>query len=261
MSLTHRGSVEYSWVSSKGIQVFLASLVIRDPDSEETMSLDGSVQSATTGLLGFDANIVITERIAQTFFAQGYRFCLRYLSRGPEAASDLSAAEAEVILQSGLALMAVQHVRLPNWQPTGALGQQDGQAAAQNAADVGFPPGVGIWCDLEGVLPGTAPQDVIDYSDAWFTEVADAGYIPGLYVGFGCGLNEQQLLNLKFQHYWRSQSNVPNVGGRGYQMIQLFPEVRVNGIGIDIDVTQSDFKSSQVQWLVRPAAAAATSGE
>lgn len=225
------------------------------------MSLEGSVQSATTGLLGFDANTIITDEIAQTFFAQGYRFCLRYLSRGPEAANDLSAAEAEIILQSGLALMAVQHVRLAGWQPTGALGQQDGQGAAQNAADVGLPPGVSIWCDLEGVLSGTAAQDVIDYCDSWFTEVANAGYVPGLYVGDSCVLNEQQLFNLKFQHYWRSQSNVPNVGSRGYQMIQLFPAVTRNGIGIDVDVTQSDFKNGHAQWLVRPAAAAATSGE
>ena len=225
------------------------------------MSLDGSVQSATTGLLGFDANTVITSEIAQTFFAQGYRFCLRYLSRGQEAPGDLGSAEAEVILQSGLALMAVQHVRKAGWQPTGALGQQDGQAAGQNAAGVGFPAGVSIWCDLEGVQAGTPAQNVIDYCNSWFTAVANAGYLAGLYVGFQCGLNEQQLLNLKFQHYWRSQSNVPNIGGRGYQMIQLFPEVKRNGIGIDIDVTQSDFKQGQAQWLVRPAAAAAAIGE
>ncbi|HET9364918.1 MAG TPA: DUF1906 domain-containing protein [Candidatus Angelobacter sp.] len=222
------------------------------------MSLEGSVQSAITGLLGFDSNTVITAAAAQNFFAQGYRFCLRYLSRGPESPSDLSAPEAEVILQSGLALMAVQHVRKAGWQPTGALGQQDGQDAAQNASDVGFPSGVSIWCDLEGVLSGTVAQDVIDYCDSWFTEVANAGYVPGLYVGSSCVLNEQQLFNLKFQHYWRSQSNVPNVGSRGYQMIQLFPEVPVNGIKVDIDVTQSDFKQGQVKWLVRPAAAAAT---
>lgn len=225
------------------------------------MSLEGSVQSAITGLLGFDANTVITADIAQTFFAQGYRFCLRYLSRGAEPASDLTASEAEDILQSGLALMAVQHVRPAGWQPTGSLGQQDGQAAGQNAADVGFPPGVSVWCDLEGVQVGTAAQNVIDYCNSWFTAVAGAGYVPGLYVGFGCELNEQQLFDLKFQHYWRSQSNVPNVGSRGYQMVQLFPEVTRNGIGIDIDVTQSDFKQGQAQWLVRPAAAAAGSGQ
>ena len=225
------------------------------------MSLEGAVQSAITGLLGFDSNTVITAAAAQNFFAQGYRFCLRYLSRGPESPSDLSAAEAEVILQSGLALMAVQHVRKAGWQPTGALGQQDGQDAAQNASDVGFPPGVSIWCDLEGVQAGTDAQNVIDYCNSWCIALDSAGYIPGLYVGFGSGLNEQQLFDLNFQHYWRSQSNVPNVGSRGYQMIQLYPEVKVNGIGIDIDVTQSDFKNGHAQWLVRPAAAAATVGE
>lgn len=110
------------------------------------------------------------------------------------------------------------------------------------------------------MAPGTASQDVIDYCNSWFTAVDETGYRPGLYVGFGSGLNEQQLFDLKFQHYWRSQSNVPNVGSRGYQMIQLFPEVIRNGIGIDINVTQSDFKNGQPQWLVRLAAAAAGSG-
>ena len=216
------------------------------------MALSGSVQSAAPGLLGFDSNTVITAAVAKNFVDQGYSFCIRYLSRGAEAASDLSAAEADVILQSGLALMAVQHVRKAGWQPTGALGQQDGQAAGQNAATVGFPGGVSLWCDLEGVLAGTDAQDVIDYCNSWFTAVSGAGYIPGIYVGDSCILNEQQLFSLKFQHYWRSQSNVPNVRSRGYQMIQLFPSVNKNGIGIDFDVTQNDYKNGQAQWLVRP---------
>jgi len=217
------------------------------------MALSGSVQNATPGLLGFDSNTVITINTAQNFFAQGYRFCIRYLSRGPQAASDLSAVEAENILQSGLALMAVQHVRKAGWQPTAMLGQQDGTDAGSNGATVELPAGVNIWCDLEGVEAGTAAQDVIDYCNMWFTEVANAGYVPGLYVGDSCILNEHQLFDLKFQHYWRSLSNVPNIRSRGYQLIQLFPELNKNGIGIDIDVTQSDYKQGQVQWLIRAA--------
>lgn len=214
------------------------------------MSLSGSVQGATAGLLGFDSNTVITETLARQFFDQGYKFCVRYLSRSSPGANDLSAAEAEVILQSSLALMAVQHVRKPGWQPTGPLGKQDGSAAAQNALSVGFPTGVNIWCDLEGVAAGTHAQDVIEYCNNWHTAVSGAGYLPGLYVGDSCVLNEQELFHLDFRHYWRSQSNVPNIGSRGYQMIQLFPSVSRNGIGIDIDVTQNDYKNGQVQWLV-----------
>lgn len=220
------------------------------------MALAGKVQSAAPGLLGFDCNTPVTAKVAQAFISSGYSFCVRYLSRTTQGKSDLSAAEANTILDAGLALMAVQHVRKPGWQPTADLGQQDGAAAAKNAASIGFPAGVNIWCDLEGVLKGTSAQDVTDYCNNWFTEVANAGFVPGLYVGDSCILDDGQLFSLKFQHYWRSQSNVPNVRSRGYQMFQLFPEVTKNGIGIDIDVTQSDYKKGQVQWLARATKAA-----
>lgn len=225
------------------------------------MALSGKIQSASPGSLGFDSNTVITAKVAQQFVQQGYSFCVRYLSRNvPQPKGDLSAPEAEVILNAGLALMAVQHVRKPGWQPTEALGQQDGSHAAQNAAAIGFPAGVNIWCDLEGVLKGTDPQDVTDYCNAWFTEVAGAGFVPGLYVGDSCILDESQLFDLKFQHYWRSQSNVPNVRSRGYQLIQLYPEVKKNGIGIDIDIAQNDYKKGQALWLARAKAPAAAKG-
>jgi len=163
----------------------------------------------------------------------------------------LSAAEANAILDAGLALMPVQHVRTAGWKPSAVLGETDGTFAAQNSGLVGFPPGVNVWCDLEGVRRGTSPADVIAYCNAWYGAVKKAGYLPGLYVGANPILNEQQLVNLKFQNYWKSQSNVPNVGSRGYQLLQLFPSVTRNGIGIDINVTQNDYKTGQAQWLTR----------
>lgn len=215
------------------------------------MPLAGTVQTAAPGLLGFDSNTVITSKVARQFAAQGYSFCLRYVSRGPQAPDDLSTAEADVILDAKLALMPVQHVRKPSWQPSAALGERDGTFAAQNCTSIGFPPGLNVWCDLEGVKPGTSTDDVIGYCNAWYVAVKSAGYLPGLYVGYSAILNDQQLANLKFQNYWRSQSNVPNVSARGYQLIQLFPEVTRNGVPIDIDVTQDDYKKGQVHWLVR----------
>jgi hypothetical protein len=215
------------------------------------MTLSGKVQAATAGTCGFDASTVITAGVAQQFFAQGWRFCVRYVSRGPEAPGDLSSQEAGDILGSGLALMPVQHVRASGWSPTGDLGQQDGADAAANAAAVGFPPAVNVWCDLEGVDPGTAAQAVIDYCQAWFTAVAAAGFLPGLYVGAQAILTGQQLLDLPFQHYWRSQSEVPDLPNRGYQLMQLFPSITVNGIGIDVDVMQTDEEGGQAQWLIQ----------
>jgi hypothetical protein len=157
--------------------------------------------------------------------------------------------EATGILVSGLALMPVQHVRSPGWSPTQNLGQQDGQNAAQNAQVVGFPAGVSVWCDLEGVDRATPARNVIDYCEAWHEGVRAAGYVPGLYVGAGAVLTGRQLLDLSFQHYWRSQSRVPDIPTRGYQLIQLFPSIEINGVGVDIDIAQNDQEGGQAQWL------------
>jgi hypothetical protein len=214
------------------------------------MPLPGKVQPAPPGALGFDADRHISAHVAQQFTGQGYRFCVRYLSRGPvQAARDLSAAEGEAILGAGLALMAVQHVRKAGWSPAEAMGKNDGANAALNATAIGFPPGVNVWCDLEGVNQATVAQDVIDYCKAWHAAVSAAGFVPGLYVGANAILTGQQLYDLPFKHYWKSESKVPAIPVRGYQMIQTQVPQPVNGIGIDKDVTQTDLQGGQALWL------------
>jgi hypothetical protein len=92
-------------------------------------------------------------------------------------ANDLSAAEALDLLNAGLALMPVQHVRGAGWIPTAALGASDGVHAAYHAFVIGFAPGVNVWCDLEGVQPGASAQHVIDYCNSWYDAVNAAGYV------------------------------------------------------------------------------------
>jgi len=217
-------------------------------------NLPGSVQPAPNGALGFDADSVISLSVAQQFASQGYQFCVRYLSLGNrQAAGDLSPGEALNILTGGLALMPVQHVANPGWVPSASLGQTNGSNAASNAAAVGFPLGVNVWCDWEGVSSGTPAQPVIDYCNAWYTAVSSAGYVPGLYVGADAILNGQQLYDLSFQHYWQSESRVPALPQRGYQMVQSFVAAPVNGIGIDKDVAQTDSEGGQALWLIKAA--------
>jgi len=213
------------------------------------VSLPGEIESAIPAVPGFDCNTILSADLAQQFYRQGYKFCVRYLSRGQESPQDLTEQEATDILNAGLALMPVQHVRKPGWSPNQALGQQDGQAAAANAQTVGFPAAVNVWCDLEGVSSSAQPQDVIDYCRAWHEAVRAAGYIPGLYVGAGTLLTGQQLYDLPFQHYWRSQSRVPEIPNRGYQVLQLFPSIEANGVSIDLDVAQTDQEGGAAQWL------------
>src|SRR5215831_18551940 len=154
------------------------------------MLLPGNVQAAGDGLLGFDTAGIVTAAKAADFFARGFRYCIRYVSRvAKQGPDDLSAAEAIDLLNSGLALMLVQHVRGDGWIPSAELGASDGVHAAYHAFVTGFPPGVNVWCDLEGVSVDAIARQVIDYSNAWYDAVSAAGYVPGLYVGAGSNLN------------------------------------------------------------------------
>ncbi len=212
------------------------------------MPLPGEVQDAISSVPGFDCDALLSADLARQFFSQGYKFCLRYLSRAL-AAQNLSVQEATDILNSGLALMPVQHARSPGWSPDASLGQADGQEASANAKAIGFPGGVSLWCDLEGVHPAAQARDVVDYARAWYHQVHAAGYSPGLYVGAGTFLSGQQLFDLPFRHYWRSSSHVPDIPKRGYQLLQLSPSIQLNGISIDLDVPLPDHQGDSARWL------------
>lgn len=215
-------------------------------------TLVGLVQSAPTGSIGFDTDTQLNLDLAKRFRQSGYQFCLRYLSLEAENSYDLDHDEAQAILDAGLALMPVQHVRYAGWSPDASLGTQTGNNAADNMLRIGFPSRVNAWLDLEGIDPDAAAKDVIDYCNSWYDAVAQPGYLPGLYVGANSILDSQQLYSdLRFQHYWHSLSIVPDVAVRGYQMIQSDGGT-VHGISIDKNLTQADADRGQVQWLIRP---------
>jgi hypothetical protein len=217
--------------------------------------LAGSIQKAPSGLKGFDANTPISAQAAADFYAAGYRFCLRYVGRTQMATHDLSTQEAETILAAGLALMPVQHVLNPGWQPTQALGAEYGANAAMFAQQIGFPAGVNVWCDLESVSTSSPASDVIAYCNAWYDGVAAAGYVPGIYIGYEPGLTGTQLYNdLKFSAYWAAY-NVDGVSTphpRGWQLVQSEGHGTIGGISTeayDADTTQTDAEGGQALWL------------
>lgn len=213
----------------------------------------GSVEKATSGLLGFDASVPVSAKAAKEFSRNGYRYCIRYLSRStPQPSDDLTASELKGLLTGGLAVMAVQHVMREGWIPSGDRGTQYGEAAVANAKTAGLPKGVTVWLDLEGVHHSVNRTDVIAYCNHWFDVVADAGYESGVYVGASCGLDGGDLYwQLKTRHYWRSGSKVPDLPHRGYQLVQRItsePDI-VSGIEIDRDVTYVDEFGESVTWL------------
>ena len=121
------------------------------------MMLPGRVTSAPPGLHGIDTSGVLNEEHCQVAKSRGFSFCIRYVSRtAGQSASDLSEAEARTILSAGLALMPVQHVAREGWSPTKQLGTTFGKNAAAHVFHIGFPQGVNVWLDLEGIKPSTS---------------------------------------------------------------------------------------------------------
>lgn len=215
------------------------------------MALNGTVKPAPDGVHGFDCNTVLNGTRAQLLRQAGFAFCIRYVSRHQGGQpGDLTKTEAEDILGSGLALMAVQHVEPEGWTPTEPLGRTYGRSAAFNAMQAGLIDGINLWLDLEGVNHTTSSEDVIAYCNAWFGEVAAGGLTPGIYVGANSNLSGDQLYwRLKTKHYWKSGSNVPPIPHRGYQMTQYIASGdAVAGVGIDRNVTHTDGFGDTVLW-------------
>lgn len=258
-----------------------------------------AIESAPDGALGFDVNHPITAKQAKSARQAGFQFCIRYvprleLSLEPLGDPDITFQEADTILNSGLAIVLVQHVSLPGWLATAAKGLRFGKNAAIYAVNCGFPqirgPGkrVNIFLDLEEVSSSSTADQIVDYCNEWSDAVDDAGFEPGVYVGSKNGLNAEQLFQkTSFKHYWHAASQAdppkPRPGDRGYQLNQPLTLTssqlaKLNGVklvnarsgnafecdlkfddgqlikDVDVDVASSDLKNGQMQWLARPSA-------
>ena len=132
--------------------------------------------------------------------------------------------------------MLVQYVESESsWTPSFTKGTRNGNTAAAEAERLGFPWGITIWCDVEGVAAGTSSQTVIDYCNRWHEAVSKAGYVPGIYVGYHARLSPRQLYrSLRFTHYWGAYNlnadQYPEV--RALQMKQAQPSSKsMLGVG------------------------------
>jgi hypothetical protein len=211
--------------------------------------LRASVLVCPDGTRGFDTTERLTREMATVFFEHGYRYAVRYVRRDKaHPGKDLTADEAESLLEAGLGLMVVQYVESETaWVPNADKGAGNGKIAAEECARIGLPAGVSVWCDLEGVEQGTPAMDVIEYCSEWHEAVARAGYLPGLYVGWRCGLTPEQLyLELRFTNYWAAYNlnadEEPAVRGVQMKQVAATLEDRPAGVGIefDTDVVRAD---------------------
>lgn len=212
-----------------------------------------TAQLAPAGAVGFDCNAVLSAQVARLMKDAKFDFACRYIPREEPHHADLSPGELYALGSVGLAVMAVQHVESEvSWQPSIDKGHSYGAMAATAVMALGIQ-GTSVWCDLEGVEPGTDPAIVAQYCRAWWTEVSAIAK-PGLYVGWNCGLSPEQLWQLPFDQYWAAYNlNADQLpASRGVCMRQhaVLPSDQVAGSGlvIDRDEIQADHLGGLPTW-------------
>ena len=196
---------------------------------------------------GIDCNCKLTAATAKIVKEAGYEFVIRYVGRLKQASFDIDKSETDVILKAGLKLGIVQHCPdKPGILPSKELGTEYGSNAAKFAKESGYKEGCIIYLDLEDVNSGyrNRKQEIIDYCNYWYNEVLKAGYIPGIYIGFNVWLTGEELYHkIKYKHYWKSLSKVPNIPNRGYEMIQTAGNP-IAGFSIDVNTVTGDKKGN-----------------
>ncbi|HXK18148.1 MAG TPA: glycoside hydrolase domain-containing protein [Polyangiaceae bacterium] len=192
-----------------------------------------------------DTAAKLTSAMIEQVKKRGYSCLIRYVPHvGSIGAHDIDVAELNEILDSGLALMLVQHVRVPGWVPSN--GGFDGERAAEWAKRCGYAQGAHIFVDLEGIAGTRAVTR--EYAEDWARCVKAAGYAAGAYVGYAVPLNAADLYALRgINSYW-SDLGPRQVETRGFAMKQ-HTQIVIGGLPFDPDTIQLDAKGETPIWM------------
>src|SRR5271165_4716922 len=195
---------------------------------------------ATPGLW-CDSSTKLTRAYASGLKAAGYIGVFRYVPLpGVNAAADIDAGELAMLLDVGLEVGLIQHVRFPGWNPRDHAGTVDGATASAAATAAGFAAGAHLWCDFEGVDTTCTAEGARVFLEAWAKTVIGAGFLAGLYVGYQQPLTAEQLYDLHgLNQYW-SDAGHRKVATRGVSISQG-PEIQdAGGLRIDTDQVAPD---------------------
>lgn len=192
-----------------------------------------------------DTNWRITPSVAAALKAAGKVGIGRYvpLPNNPSA-GDITGTEVGCILDAGLDLLLVQHVRRPPWYADMHSGRDDGLQAAKSATEAGYPNDCHLWLDLEGLGQGMGGSALAVgmFANDWARAVIGEGFRAGLYVGYAVPLSPVELYQLPgFTSYW-SDAGHRLVAVRGVAIQQGAPEVTIAGVRFDPDVMAPDGK-------------------
>lgn len=190
-----------------------------------------------------DTSTPITPHVAAALKAAGKVGVFRYVPLpGNSAKADISGVELGCLLDAGLEVGLVQHVRgeppkRPLWQPGAHDGVLDAQAAIACAQAAGYPPGCHIFQDLEA-CDGSSMQ-VLTYCIDWGRTMLAGGYLCGLYVGYAAVLTPDALYALPSPTSYWSDAGRRQVSTRGCA-VQQAGSVDLAGVGFDVDLIAPD---------------------
>jgi hypothetical protein len=193
-----------------------------------------------------DTNTRLAGLEARALKAAGKLGVFRYVPLPGESnrryakANDISSDELKSILDEGLLLGLVQHVRTgPGdlWRPSDHSSSEDAAAAAGWALQEGYPEGCHLYLDLEAV--NDTRVATIAYCVGWQRALMSYGFKAGLYHGYSVPLGAVDLYDLPgFDTYWSDAGN-RLVSVRGNSIVQG-PQVVIAGVKFDEDTMVKD---------------------
>ena len=201
-----------------------------------------------------DTNQKVSVNLASQVAAIGYKSVIRYLPLpGVDPKGDIDAAEIDAILNAGLAVLLVQHVRFAGWNPAKFSGKTDALEAIEFAQAAGYLQGAHIYLDLEGISGTSAATK--QFAEDWSAAVVQTGFSAGCYVGFNVPLNAVQLYDLhNFHTYWAAPGP-RSIATRGFAITQKTPAITIGGVNFDADTLQADKLGDTPFWMVNQAPA------
>ncbi len=162
----------------------------------------------------------------------------------------MTAARLAVILAAGMAFLPVTFAGAYADGPANEVGQLQA---------LGIPPGASVFLDVEGLNAfHTDPNDLAVAINAWADGIADAGYVPMLYVGVPQPFTSGQLYALRVRGYWRGQGSIRDHAnalvepGCGWLMTQMFPSRNIGepATWVDMNMIGADYKGRVPSWVV-----------
>ena len=190
-----------------------------------------NIATARIGDRFTDSVTLITPALAAALKAEGFDGVSQYLGGG------VTAQSVQAITNAGLGFL-----------PVTFADRFDGEQTVAECHALGLPDGVTVFLDVEGIGPSiTAAQLMMKIAD-WAHPVADANYIPSMYVGWKALLTSAELYALPVYRYWKAFSRILDRNGQpaepacGWSVIQS-PTTTRAGVQVDIDFVTGDYRS------------------